>query len=96
LALVAKSAHPEDAYISDTLGYVHYLRGSYSLALTQFRQAVEQRPDYPTFRYHLAVALNADGQTDKAIEELKQAMKLEGTFPEKKEAGALLAALEKE
>ncbi len=94
LALIAKEAQPEDPYISDTLGFVHYKRGSHQLALTQFTKATEKRPDMPILRYHLALALHAVGQPAQARRELKKALELEDSFPEYDAAKKLLAEIE--
>jgi tetratricopeptide (TPR) repeat protein len=56
LAMTAKQALPDDPSVADTLGWVHYLRGSYSLAISQFEFALQKRPDDPLFTYHLALA----------------------------------------
>lgn len=92
-ALIAKDASPEDPHIADTLGYIHYRRGAYQLAMPQFQQAIAKRPDMPVFRYHLALALHADGQAMKAKESLKQALELKEDFPEKEQAASLLSDL---
>lgn len=90
LALVAKEAFPEDPYIADTLGWVHYKRGSHKLALTQFSMATEKLPDMATLRYHLALALYADGQKDQAKNELVKSLAHKNDFPEYSEAEKLL------
>ena len=90
LALTAKQALPEDAHIVDTLGMVHYKRGSFGLARAEFAQAVEHRPDMPVFQYHLAMALYGDGQKDEAMKELGEALAKEQPFNERAEAEALL------
>ena len=95
LAMIAKEAYPEDPLIADTLGYVHYKRGSYRLALTQFTEAVDRRPDMPVLRYHLAKALHAGGQTDKARKELERALDQNGEFPNREEAKRMLAEMER-
>ena len=43
LAMQAKQALPDQPHIADTLGWVHYKRKSYSLAISQFRQALDNR-----------------------------------------------------
>ena len=68
LALVAKEQYPEDPYIADTLGWIHYKRQSYGLALTQFVQAANGLPDNLTVQYHLALALKANERDDEARE----------------------------
>ena len=70
LALVAKEQFPEDPYIADTLGWVHYKRQSYGLALTQLVQAANGLPDNMTVQYHLALALKANDRHDEARETL--------------------------
>ena len=45
LALVAKEQYPDDPYIADTLGWIHYKRQSYGLALSQFVQAATGLPE---------------------------------------------------
>ena len=92
LAMIAKGVFPEDPHISDTLGWIHLKRESYSLAATQFRQAVEVQPKLGTFKYHLALALKGDGKIDAAKEAVTQA--ISGTeFPELNEAKELLNSL---
>ena len=90
LALVAKEQYPEDPYIADTLGWVHYKRQSYSLALTQFVQAANDLPDNMTVQYHLALALKAEGEIDKARETLTAVLASGSEFPEKDAATKLL------
>jgi Flp pilus assembly protein TadD len=93
LALMAQNAFPEDPYIADTLGWVYYKRGAYSMALTQFSFATEKRPDIPTLRYHLSMALYADGQIDQAKTELTKCLESKETFPEHVEAEKLLKGI---
>ncbi len=90
LALMAKEAFPEDPYIADTLGWIHYKRGSHKLALTQFAMATDKVPDMPTLRYHLALALVADGQKDQAKTELTKALASKDKFAEQVDADKLL------
>ena len=94
LALVAMEARPDDPYITDTLGYIHYKRGSHQLALTQFARSTAKRPDVPVLRYHYALGLYADGQLDRARQQLEKALELDTAFPEREEAKKLLARIE--
>lgn len=90
LALIAKEDYPEDPNIADTLGWIHYKRGSQKLALTQFTMATEKNPDMGTFRYHLALALLADGQTGVAKKELIRCLAANEKTPDHAEAEKLL------
>jgi len=90
LAMQAKHALPEQPNIADTLGWVHYKRNSYSLAITQFKQALEHQPEDPTIRYHLALAQYANGDKAQAIEVLEKVLAGDTAFKERKEAEAAL------
>ena len=90
LAMTARQQLPDDIHIIDTLGWVHYKRGSYSLARNEFDQAVQKQEDMPILRYHLALALYGEGKKPEAIHELERAVGQEQPFQEKEEAVATL------
>ncbi len=90
LAMIAKQQQPDNAHIIDTLGWVHYKRGSYSLARSEFMQAVQKQEDMPVLRYHLALALYGEGKKEEAIKELEKTLAQDKPFQEKDEAAALL------
>lgn len=90
LAMQAKQALPDQSNISDTLGWVHYKRNSYGLAITQFKQALETHPDDPVIRYHLALAQYAHGEKQQAIDLLEQVLAGDTAFKEREEAKAAL------
>jgi len=90
LAQVAKESQPRSPYISDTLGYVFYLRGSYHLAISQFKDAISVLPYFPTLRFHLALSLKAQGADGEALQELTQCLEQTADFPERHEAEELL------
>jgi tetratricopeptide (TPR) repeat protein len=93
LAMLAKRNAPADPFIADTLGWVHYQRGAYSLAISQFTAATGKLPDMPSLRYHLALALHADGRAAEARRQLEQCLETEKSFPAKSEARQLLMRL---
>jgi tetratricopeptide (TPR) repeat protein len=86
LALVAKEQYPRSPVFADTLGWVHYKRGSYGLALTQFLEAAESEPENPTVQYHLALALKGNKRDDEALETMSALLKSGKEFPEKEAA----------
>ncbi|MGE4403801.1 MAG: tetratricopeptide repeat protein [Desulfobulbus sp.] len=90
LAMIAKQQKPDDVHIIDTLGWVHYKRGSFSLARNEFVQAVEKEENMPILRYHLALALYGEGKKQEAMTELQKALAQQQPFPEKEEAAATL------
>jgi tetratricopeptide (TPR) repeat protein len=96
LAMQAKQALPDQPHIADTLGWVHYKRKSYSLAISQFRQALENRPNDPVIQYHLALALYGNGEKQQAIESLEKALDGKTNFEDRGEAENLLKEWKKE
>ncbi len=86
LAMQAKQALPEQPHVADTLGWVHYKRKSYSLAISQFKQALDNRPGDPVIQYHLALALYANNEKQEAIESLEKALANDTKFEYRKEA----------
>ncbi len=93
LAMQAKQSLPDQPHISDTLGWVHYKRNSYSLALSEFEQALDKRPGDPIILFHQALALNGLGENDKAIDALEKSLSSETEFQERAEAEDLLKTL---
>jgi predicted Zn-dependent protease len=96
LALIAKQQLPDEVHIMDTMGMVHYKRKSFGLARNEFVQAVEQQPEVPVFRYHLAMALYGEDKKKEAINELQQALGQDQEFKERQEAEQLLKEWQQE
>jgi tetratricopeptide (TPR) repeat protein len=71
----AKQEAPNSPDISDTLGYVYYRKNLNSAALSIFKQLVEQQPNNPTYRLHLAMALLKQGNKQEARSEAEKALK---------------------
>ncbi len=90
LAMQAKQAYPDQPHIADTLGWVHYQRKSYPLAITQFRLALDKKPDDPIIQYHLALALYGNGEKEEAIALLKKTLAKASEFGNRAEAEILL------
>lgn len=95
LAMAAKQAFPDSPEISDTLGWVHYHRQSYSLAIVQFELALQGRPDSPVIEYHLALALSGNNQKEEAVKTLENLLARKIEFAERTKAEELLAELKK-
>ena len=96
LAMQAKQAFPDQPNIADTLGWVHYKRKAYSLAISQFNQALESMHDNPIIQYHLSLALHGNGDIQAAIDSLEKALASENPFEERSEAETLLNEWKKE
>lgn len=72
----AKSQVPNSPDISDTLGFVYFQKDLNEQALRIFKQNVEQYPQNPTFRFHLAMALLKSGDKQAARNEAEKALKV--------------------
>ncbi len=90
LAMQAKQAMPDQPNVADTLGWVHYKRKSYSLAISQFKQALVNSQDNPVIRYHLALALYANDAKQEAVETLTKALANDSQFKNREEAETIL------
>jgi Flp pilus assembly protein TadD len=91
LATRASTRQP-DANTLDTLGWVHYKRGSMDSAIESFNKALELQPDSASIRYRLGLALSKAGSDQQARAALEQAIGGE-SFPELNDARAELARL---
>ena len=73
----AQKAHelaPEDAAVSDTLGWILVNQGQTKQGLIHLRDAHSRASHNPEIRYHIAVALAKLGRNKEATEELEQAL----------------------
>jgi tetratricopeptide (TPR) repeat protein len=96
--------NPTVAGFSDTLGWVYYKKGLTGVAIEQLKKAVDldeaaakanKADPSPVYRYHLGVALKANGDKEAARRELEMALKLgeKANFPDQEEARKALATL---
>lgn len=74
----AKKKVPDNPEVSDTLGFVYYKKNLNDEALRIFRQLVQDRPQNPTFHFHLAMALLKQGDKQGARQEAERALKTAG------------------
>jgi tetratricopeptide (TPR) repeat protein len=72
----AKQRFPNSPDISDTLGYVYYQKNLNNQALQIFRELVSAHENNPTFRLHLAMALEKSGEKGAARDEARKALQL--------------------
>lgn len=96
LSMLAKKVLPDNPNITDTLGWIHFKRKSYSLAKTQFELALATDPENSSILFHLALVQSQEQEKQKAIEGLKKALASSDSFQERKEAEDMLAQLQKQ
>ncbi len=77
----------------DTLGWIMTNQGDAKAAVPLLQQASSQRPNEPTIKYHLAVALNGAGRKDEAIKTLQALVSGGDAFDDRPAARKLLEDL---
>jgi tetratricopeptide (TPR) repeat protein len=93
LGHVANHDLPKQADVSDTLGWIYYIKGFPSLALPYLYEAVQRAPQNAQFHYHLGAAYFKAKDLKKAKPELEQALKLSSQFDGADDAKKMLASL---
>ncbi len=85
LATEAKERFPDDANVADTLGWVLHKKGLTTAAIGYLREAERKTPPGDAAlgmtRLHLAVAYEANGETDNATQALARALEPHGPDP---------------
>jgi Flp pilus assembly protein TadD len=76
LTTQARETAPELISVNDTLGWIQYKKGNYSIAVGLLSEVVQKAPQNAEYRYHLGMALSGAGKKDKAKEELSKALQL--------------------
>jgi tetratricopeptide (TPR) repeat protein len=72
----AVAIEPENGSCLDTLGWVHYQRGSFREAAKPLRKAAALSPQSPVIRYHLGAALVKAGHKEEGVGHLRQSIAL--------------------
>jgi tetratricopeptide (TPR) repeat protein len=97
LAEEARAAMSENAQVADTLGYVYLKSSLPEAALDQFRAAIDlvdsDDPGWPTFQYHLGLALKALDRGTEAAQAFERALAAAVEFPEAEDTRRELSAL---
>ena len=76
LARTAKQQLPQQAEVSDTLGWIYYKKNLVSLAVTSLEECATKDPKNGTYAYHLGLAYAKHGDTGRARTQLERALKL--------------------
>jgi len=84
---------PDDGQIMDTLGWILVRQGKHEQGLSLLRRAQARYPDSLDVRYHIAYALAASGEKERAITELDAILAMDTDFFQRDEAEELLTSL---
>lgn len=92
LAQTAKGKLPKSWEVADTLGFVYYKKGLTTLAITAYREGLEEAPDNAGLRYRLGLAYLKNGDKRAAERELTRALQLDPKLSNAEAARTALAA----
>lgn len=87
----AQQLAPTNPNYNDTVGWIFYQKGMYSLALKKFEEASANPSAGPVCSYHLAMVYARLGQPDRGRIALSAALKRNPKLPEAHAASQLLA-----
>jgi tetratricopeptide (TPR) repeat protein len=93
LELSKEFAISENPIYIDTLGWVHYIRGEMSDAVTILERADRGKLKLPDISYHLGMAYYKSGRNQEAREKLEQALEYDRGFQGMEEAKQTLDGL---
>ena len=93
LALTARAGLPDQAAVSDTLGWIYYKKDRALQAIPPLRDSVAKEPQNPMYQFHLGLAYAKAGEKPKARAALEQALRLKPDFDGAEEARKVLSQL---
>lgn len=89
---MAADQHPEDGFITDSLGWAMYLMGEYQEAVVHLERAVSIEPSDPTINDHLGDAYWKVGRETEARFQWRRALTME---PDEDQAEVIRAKLQR-
>ncbi|HYG22131.1 MAG TPA: tetratricopeptide repeat protein [Verrucomicrobiae bacterium] len=89
----ARDLAPADPFVADTLGWVLFLRGDFSGALSFLQQSADALVQDPEIQYHLGLTYYMLNQPTQAKTVLQRALALDKDFAGRQDAQERLAAL---
>ncbi len=93
LQIAQRFQNSENPFYLDTLGWLHYRKGDYSLAVVFLTKAVEGRPENADINFHLGMAYYKSGNAQDARRYLEKAVAAANNAELVAEAKATLNAL---
>jgi len=94
MAQQARQKAPNSAQTADTLGFVYLKKNMTAEAIATFHEALqEDSSPSPNHHYHLAMALNQNGEIPAAVQELQTALASDPSQNDKEQIQALFQEL---
>ena len=84
LIISANKLEPEDAFITDSLGWAYYLLGKYNKSIITLEKAISILPFDPTLNDHLGDAYWKVGRKEEAFSQWKKVLVYDPEFEKKK------------
>lgn len=94
LALTARAGLPDQAAVSDTLGWIYYKKDRPEQAIAALRDSIAKEPQNPVYHFHLGLAYAKAGEGAKARVALERALELRPDFAGATEARKILSQLQ--
>jgi tetratricopeptide (TPR) repeat protein len=94
LAEKAERLAPQLGWVTDTLGWIHYRRGSYAEAEKTLLRAAEQAPSNGLVQFHLGLTYEKLGRKTDALSALRRAAKLDPKLANREKVDQLIKGLE--
>jgi tetratricopeptide (TPR) repeat protein len=91
LAQKARLKAPDDATVTDTLGWAFFKQGDCDSAIQVFNMLVQKYPDRAVYHYHFGAALLQKGRKDEARGELQTALQKHPSKADEDKIKGLLA-----
>ena len=93
LAEKARSLHPDDPSVFDTMGWINYRKGDVPKAVEWLGKAQARSAGNPVINYHLGMAYSRLGNPEKAKQYLQTALASKAAFPGRDEAEKTMATI---
>jgi len=94
-AALAPKFLPQDASVTDGLGWTYYLKDRPALAAALFEKAVTASPGVSAYHYHWGLAAIRTGNRERARGEFQAALACQPTQEERRQIEAMAAAAER-
>ena len=98
LAQSARRVLPNSPGVVDTVGWIFYQQGVYSLAISNLQEALTLQaknnlPDNPDIHYHLGMAYEKSNQPELAREQFEHVLRISPNYPDAAEIKKELSGL---
>lgn len=90
LSGIAMEQHPDNSGVLDTMGWIHYQKGSYLNAITAFEDSLAKSPDNASACFHMGMTLYRTKEFEKARSYFQKALTMDPDFKDAEIARAML------